>query len=53
MEKSQYDLCIEVLRRLDGAGIFNNVTLLEDKVLCRRVWNLVGRIKEALELKIW
>ena len=28
MEKSQYDLCIEVLRRLDKAGILKDIVLV-------------------------
>ena len=28
MEKSQYDLCVEVLRRLDKAGVLKNVVLV-------------------------
>lgn len=28
MEKSQYDLCIEVLRRLDKAGVLKNIVLV-------------------------
>ena len=28
MEKSQYDLCVEVLRRLDSAGILKDVVLV-------------------------
>ena len=28
MEKSQYDLCVEVLRRLDKAGILKDIVLI-------------------------
>ena len=28
MEKSQYELCIEVLRRLDKAGILGDIVLI-------------------------
>ena len=28
MEKSQYELCLEVLRRLDRAGVLKNIVLV-------------------------
>ena len=28
MEKSQYELCVEVLRRLDNAGVLKDVVLV-------------------------
>jgi len=33
MEKSQYELCIEVLRRLDKGGVLENTDIFYDPAL--------------------
>ena len=50
MEKSQYDLCIEVLRRLDRAGVLKNVVLVGS--WCTLFYKeFFGRTKYMVSLK--
>ena len=50
MQKSQYDLCIEVLSRLDGAGVLKNVVLVGS--WCTLFYKeFFGRTKYMVSLK--
>jgi hypothetical protein len=57
VEKNQYDLCIEILRRLEKAGILKE-TLLEESLMARgdqlsRQWIVIQTLISSDPYRIW